>query len=516
MQLRYNMALHDKFHAEKDLQLDEEDHQLQRCVMMEDGRPLHWNVDVSTRIQSMMPNGTPSIYMCVTFNTSSMGRLYPLPLVVCNFLCIGHHRFSGQCNEYSPMDSDAYIVTDDGGELDHGAIRMVQCSHGYFPTPPLPDTSPVITRCQNGNWSTLPMSCIKPETVDPNAGPSMFIKLLTQLFTGPGMIGIILGILIAIAAVIGVTFSWKFHFQQKAKQNTIDHEERMDHVAKLSTLAQQSSTSQPTNVCGPHSNPSEWSAETDPSDSIKRAKRRHSGQRQMDEDYFGDVELTPVSCSEWDDYTRRNGLMMSDAGDGLTGRTIESFNEGSVTSKTTKELQMNQTRRNSVPSFSQEVLHKTTRRFASDFSPQASDDPAFISTLDCVSTSPLRRDTITTIPTTPRHHLSLRSFYIRRHVCSISESNNKFHGSECPRDVEWLRSRRQRFAQQVHTSNSSNCGTAAAASIQPSSTSSVDNDHTRRLHISQYHVEDESPDMSSAAESVGADCLSFSSISSTS
>lgn len=358
-------------------------------------------------------------------------------------------------------------------EMDHGSFRMVRCAPGYFPTPALTDMSDVVTECRDGFWSSLPMSCIKPETVDPNAGPGMFMKMMKQLFTGAGLIGIIFFILIAVTAVIAIAFSWKVYFQHRAKQNTIDHEERMDHVAKLAALSHQmTSTAHSTNLNG--SNPSVWSENTSPS----RGQKRRSDDR-IDEDYFGDVELTPASCSEWDDYTRRNGLMMmSDAG-GMTVRTMHASDD-SVVSRDADNNQLSRNRRRSAPSFAQAALHRTARRYTSEFSAQGSpNEPILISTGD-----PL---------TSPGTNTS----FIRQSPRGEWKNRNQFHipeqfiESERMRDVVWLQRRRRRFSQDAETPFSG---------LEPSTFSS----HPNRMRISECQQEENSDDDRLSLSSIGS------------
>lgn len=139
-------------------------------------------------------------------------------------------------------------------------MKILRCSNGYFPirrslSNPLDEkvyyenagindyptnsksnSATITTQCNDGQWDSLSVLCVKPETVSPSVKPGILLKLIRQLFSGPGIMGIIIAVIIGIVAIISVLVSWRLYFKHRAKQNTVDHESRMDYVAKLSAL----------------------------------------------------------------------------------------------------------------------------------------------------------------------------------------------------------------------------------------------------------------------------------------
>lgn len=118
-------------------------------------------------------------------------------------------------------------------DVDHGTTLTVSCAPGFFPMPSLSDTMRITTRCDNGNWTPLIVACVKPGTVDPKTGPSMASHLARQLFTGVGMVGILVALALCILLIIAIATSWKLYFKKVAKQNAREHEENLDHASKL-------------------------------------------------------------------------------------------------------------------------------------------------------------------------------------------------------------------------------------------------------------------------------------------
>lgn len=193
--------------------------------------------DSVTRKTSWVYHATTQWIVCSSGHTASQGRTKTV--VSCND---GHWdpvvlACKRQCVSYRPPEpAEGYVILKgDRQEVDHGATLTISCATGFFPMPSLSDTLHMTTRCDDGEWTSLPVACVRPGTVEPRAGPSMVTHLVQQLFTGPGMVGLLIALALCIILIITIATSWKLYFKNVAKQHARDHEHQLGQAAKMAS-----------------------------------------------------------------------------------------------------------------------------------------------------------------------------------------------------------------------------------------------------------------------------------------
>lgn len=224
-----------------------------------------------------------------------------------------------QCDAYVPPDSEAYVIlahegrhTDSTEEaapstVNHGSRVTLTCAFGFFPTPALTDQVEVQVECHDGTWTSLAISCVRPETIDPRGGPSMFAKIAGQLFSRAGIIGFVVAAILAVICVTSIAIAWKLYYRRQANLHVYEYEQQMDHVAKLAAAAttrasaQQAGSLDPTCSSG-RLTPSSQEDEKDRAPQQHRSSPSSSSPghqvhtaHHQEEDYFGDVDMTPAA-----------------------------------------------------------------------------------------------------------------------------------------------------------------------------------------------------------------------------
>eukprot|EP00382_Lankesteria_abbotti_P002596 CAMPEP_0113849732 /NCGR_PEP_ID=MMETSP0372-20130328/3349_1 /TAXON_ID=340204 /ORGANISM="Lankesteria abbotti" /LENGTH=250 /DNA_ID=CAMNT_0000819665 /DNA_START=78 /DNA_END=827 /DNA_ORIENTATION=+ /assembly_acc=CAM_ASM_000359 len=132
------------------------------------------------------------------------------------------------CAELPFFASEGYIVSGSGSK--HGVVRSLQCAVGYFANPPVLEDQLSTVKCVDGEWVDLILRCVKSTVPQPNKDPSGIIRILKNLLSGPGIVGIVVIGLLVLSVLVGIVLAWHFYFRRKAKADHAARAKKIDHL----------------------------------------------------------------------------------------------------------------------------------------------------------------------------------------------------------------------------------------------------------------------------------------------
>eukprot|EP00920_Eleutheroschizon_duboscqi_P019425 GHVT01046000.1.p1 GENE.GHVT01046000.1~~GHVT01046000.1.p1 ORF type:complete len:1513 (+),score=278.53 GHVT01046000.1:275-4540(+) len=119
----------------------------------------------------------------------------------------------------------------DAGGRRHGQTRKLSCAAGYYPK-----TSTELS-CNDGSWDGLAQfTCSLAEAPGQDNSASGLAKILQTVFSGPGILGALIGCVILLVLAVGIFLAWRFYFRKKARKNIHEREKKVEDLKQQAVV----------------------------------------------------------------------------------------------------------------------------------------------------------------------------------------------------------------------------------------------------------------------------------------